>query len=137
MKARSYMAMRTGPPRSGRRLALVWFALTAFALQSFVTQTHIHFAQNSAGIVFDAKAMNSGKQANAPAQPRDNYPAKEDPANCPICQEIMHAGQYVMPVAVGLALPVQSVSVATLELAAPEFLSTASHSWQGRAPPRL
>jgi hypothetical protein len=49
---------------------------------------------------------------------------------------VAHAGQFVMPAAIALALPSQLVSVITLQWTAPEISVAASHNWQGRAPPQ-
>ncbi len=118
---------------SSARLILTFVALFAFTVQSYLTQTHIHIppAIALAGDI-GAKAPVSEPAKDS----KDRYPANQDPANCPICQEIMHAGQLVMPVML-LVLP------SAVAFAFPVFIETVthfrapSHIWQGRAPPVL
>jgi len=111
---------------SAARLVVTLFALLAFTLQGYVTQTHIHLAPPS------QKSTSSDTQKNGP----DRYPLKSDPANCPICQEIAHAGQFVTPAAAALLPP--SLAVSIVEIAAPiaVLARTASHTWRSRAPPQ-
>jgi hypothetical protein len=84
-----------------------------------------------------AQAASVAKLAGGKRQNPDKFPANGDPANCPICQEILHAGQFVAPGAPALALPVAAISIAVLvvDIAAPP--QRASHAWQSRAPPLL
>lgn len=113
----------------------------AFALQSYVTQTHIHFTPAeltnlSAAAQPGAKIAAIGvRPAPGKFAPQDKYPANDDPANCPICQEILHAGQFVAPSAIVFALPTEAVAVVPLSLALFTPREAASHNWQGRAPP--
>jgi len=101
---------------------LTLFLLLSFTLQSYIAQTHFHRP--------DAPSAASG---HAP----DRLPTKDDPANCPICQELLHSGQFVMPAAAALALPSASISIVAIVVAARPILRSASHSWQGRAPPAV
>jgi hypothetical protein len=105
------------------RLAITLFALLAFALQGYVTQTHIHLT----------RAMSAS--LSVPAE-HEKYPSKDDPSNCPICQEILHAGAFVTPSAVPLVLPSFAVSIIATIVEIPVAARTLSHNWQGRAPPR-
>jgi hypothetical protein len=116
---------------SNARLILTFVALFAFTVQNYLTQTHIHVPP---AIALAGDLGATGEPAkNSP----DKYPANQDPANCPICQEIMHAGQPIVPAVVLLALP--SVVV----FGFPVFIETVthfrapSHIWQGRAPPQV
>jgi hypothetical protein len=112
---------------SGWRLALVYLALAAFALQTYVVQTHIHFAP--------AEAARLAGDANAANGHHDKFPANDDPANCPICQEILHSGQFVTPAAQFLLPPSMAVStIAVVDQALPHIFAP-SHGWRGRAPP--
>ena len=121
------------------RALLLFVLLLAFGLQSYITQTHIHFAPGSFGSVSasDSNASVSGKRAGtknvAPAQ---KWPGKDDPANCPICQTIIHSGAFVTPTVASLALPTEAISVIAVTIQAPQFISAVSHSWRGRAPPK-
>jgi len=135
---------RLGYPPAGGRLALIAVMLLAFVFQAYLTQTHIH-----KGDPFDigAQALNihvpsstaaNDQAANGQATPgRDNFPANDDPANCPICQQIMQAGLFVAPV--WLIPLLVSLVVSTVEITrvvAPHY-DTVSHSWRGRGPPRI
>ena len=111
---------------SGWRLGLVYVAMLAFAFQSYVVQTHIHFAPATA--IADTQGA-SGHH--------DKYPANDDPANCPICQEILHSGQFITPAAQFLVPPSLAVStIAVVDQALPHILAP-SHGWRGRAPPHV
>jgi len=127
---------------SSWRQVLPMLMLVAFALQSYVTQTHIHFAGHvvTGGFMFPREGTRApSDSALGAAQDQgdhDKYPPGDDPANCPICQEILYAGHYVAPAAVASLLP--SVAVSTIEIvetALPRALAP-SHNWQGRGPPR-
>jgi Protein of unknown function (DUF2946) len=115
--------------------------LVAFALQSYVTQTHIHFAGHvvTGGFTFPGERSKADK-ALGTAQNQDDhdkYPPGDDPANCPICQEILYAGHYVAPTAVPILLP--SLAISTIEIVetvVPRVFAPA-HNWQGRGPPRV
>ena len=110
------------------RQLVVYIALMAFGLQSYITQTHIHLAP-------DSFASFAKLGANKQQQP-DKFPANGDPANCPICQEIAHTGQFVTPSAAALLLPSVAVSVISIVADIPAIAQNASHAWQSRAPPK-
>jgi hypothetical protein len=122
--------------RSFWQRSLLALTLVAFALQSYITQTHIHFERNFAAgsLTQDGSKALSG---DAVRDKHDKYPANEDPANCPICQEILYAGHYVAPTAIAVLPP--SLAVSTIAIVAGELpsISAASHNWRGRAPPRI
>jgi hypothetical protein len=122
------MLRGTGPgkrPTAWRRF-VVAFMLLALVVQGYATQTHIH-KQSSSTVSATLKAGGSPKH--------DNFPVNDDPANCPICQQIIHAGQFVAPawlVPFLLVLAISKIEIATL--AVPRFDSV-SHSWRSRGPP--
>lgn len=121
-KAKALQSRATG--LTGWRLAVVCLALLTFAFQSYVVQTHIHFAP-------ETLAHSQGANGH-----HDKFPANEDPANCPICQEILHSGQFVTPSAEFLLPPTFAVStIALVDQALPHIFAP-SHSWRGRAPPQ-
>jgi hypothetical protein len=116
--------------------------LVAFALQSYVTQTHIHFAGHvvTGGFTFpgEGSKAQTGKALGA-AQDQDDhdkYPPGDDPANCPICQKILYAGHYVAPTAVPILLPSLAVSTIEIVTAVLPRVVAPSHNWQSRGPPR-
>ncbi|MGA7713641.1 MAG: DUF2946 family protein [Rhizomicrobium sp.] len=120
--------------RSNARLVLTLFALLAFVLQAYLTQTHIHIsAQADAAISLHDAGVAPIKAP--PSQDRDHFPAKDDPANCPLCQQITIAGAFVSPTATGLLLPLQVQFAAPTLYAVSIVLRSISHSWRGRAPP--
>jgi hypothetical protein len=125
---------------SSWRQLLPMLMLVAFALQSYVTQTHIHFAGHvvTGGFTFpDDESKSVADKAPGSGSDHDKYPPADDPANCPICQEIMYAGHYVAPAAVHVVLISLPVSTIAVVAAVPHRLFALSHSWQGRAPPRV
>jgi len=108
------------------RLAITFFALFAFAVQSYVTQVHIHGAPHvAAGYALDKDV----------GQKPDKFPPSDDPANCPICQEILHAGHYVTPSAAILPLPVAAPFTIARIVEVVTIAAIYSHGWKSRAPP--
>ena len=118
------------------------FGLLAVALQTFVVQTHIHvqppaYRTQAVSLITLAAASIAGAdfasgQAGIPA---DNYPVNRDPANCPLCKELTHSGQYVSSASVLATLPFPvTVNVFVFREIA-RSLFAASHTWRGRAPP--
>lgn len=116
--------------KAGRtwRLGVTLFALLAFALQSYTTQTHIHkptlpgFAGIAAALDIDAPTKD-GKA-----------PAKQD-QNCPLCQAVAHAGVFVSPSSAAGLLPTLSVQIIAVSLDVAITIDAVSHSWQSRGPP--
>jgi hypothetical protein len=125
---------------SSWRQVLPMLMLVAFALQSYVTQTHIHFAGHvmTGGFSFpDDSSKDVSGQAAGHTGDHDKYPASDDPTNCPICQEIMYAGHYVAPAAIHVILISLPASTIAIVVDIPHRLFALSHSWRGRAPPRV
>ncbi len=114
----------TGRPLLSRLFLL--FMLVAFAVQGFAVQTHIHGEPASANSIIT--------HVSAPSQPgpRDPY----DPSNCPLCQEMLHAGVYVAPVVADFVVILNAVAFAPAYAILPHAATERQHSWQGRAPPR-
>jgi len=113
------------------RLAITLVALFAFTLQSFVTQVHIHklASGNIAAAQFDSGKTSFGNQKQGKS------PTRDDPANCPLCQEILLAGHFVTPSPVAwtpLSVETFTVPIAIVVATIPQ---TYSHSWKSRAPP--
>ena len=113
--------------RNGARLAITLVALLAFALQTLVLQTHIH-GTPLAGTAGVTLAVEKGQQP-------DKLPPANDPANCPICQELLHAGAFVAPTAV--AFQVATIATVIDFVFAQIFATTQTyaHGWKSRAPP--
>ncbi len=108
-------------------------ALALFAFQNYVTQTHVHLLWRGAPEAF-AQSLGLAHVRQTPA-PGQHQPA-DDPANCPICQDIALAGHFTSPGTIAIPPPVFMAISGQLVLALPAFVSVASHDWQGRAPPR-
>jgi hypothetical protein len=116
--------------------------LLAVALQSFVVQTHIHVQQpavraHALGLITLAAASvaDSEVASGQAGAPVDNYPINRDPANCPLCKELTHSGQYVSSASVLATLPFPAtVNFIVFREIAPTLFA-ASHTWRGRAPP--
>ncbi|HXC55721.1 MAG TPA: DUF2946 family protein [Rhizomicrobium sp.] len=114
--------------RSALSRALVLLTLLAFTLSGYLTQTHIHgqaVGAPAAVDIFDG----------APGPAHDKDPSKNDPANCPLCQQFASAGHFVTPAAAAVLLPSLSVCVIEVAVVAVRFALPVSHSWRGRAPP--
>lgn len=106
--------------------AIAWILLVAFTLQSFVTETHIHGAFQSASTTV-AAVVKTEAQKNAPV---DNGKAE-----CPFCQAIVHAGAFFAPPAQILILPLSWATIAASFFVVESVVSVSSHRWQSRAPP--
>lgn len=121
--------------RSWSRLAITFMALFAFVIQGGVTQTHIHFPSEAGGSIAAGSAVFTVDAKSGPAQDRGQHPAKDDPDNCPLCQQILLSGAFLTPSLAVLQLP-SEVALSILRApAAIAVLQPQSHSWHGRAPP--
>ena len=129
--ARTTSRVRGRAPRNnGARLAITFFALLAFTLQTYVTQTHIHsISQTSAAAASTLDGSVGHKRLPG------KLPPSNDPANCPICQEILHTGFFVTPSIAALLLPTIVASTAPIVTDIMTIAPAHSHSWKSRAPP--
>lgn len=130
---------------SGLRASHALIALLGFlavALQSFVVQTHVHLPQAAVHVqpvsfitLLAASAGVADVALDGTSIPADPYPVNRDPANCPLCKELTHSGQYVSSASVLATLPfaVTVNFIVFREIAPSRF--AASHTWRGRAPP--
>ena len=102
-------------------------ALLLFVGQAIVVQAHVHTPAPWA-----VATVSSAGATSTPAPIR-----RDDPLNCPVCREVAHAGAYLTPGPVALAIPTTTghwspvAVLPTLQTVRP------SHSWQSRAPPSL
>lgn len=118
-------------------ILVMMLGFLALAVQSFVVQTHIHIPQGAgkAQTVSLITLAATGVTDEATPAPRDRYPINEDPSNCPLCQEAVHAGQFVQSAAFVAALPFSvNIHFIVFDEALPSFFAV-SHIWLGRAPP--
>jgi len=107
-------------------LLLAVAALLALSWQSFVAQTHLHYAPPA-----------FSQAATAPPAVQNGDQRSPDlPINCPLCQELATAGQYLLPSLPAIELP--DAGEVWLSLASlPELtVREASHIWRSRAPPQ-
>jgi hypothetical protein len=116
------------------------FVATAFLSQTYVAQTHIHIlSPSSAASAIDTDSGLAPAKAKGDQRlpKRGDLPANDDPAKCPLCQAVGHAGQFVWPTAAFFILPPLAAAFVPVTAAIVHAPQPASHNWQGRAPPRL
>ena len=113
---------------SPARRFVVFIAALAFALQSYITQTHIHDASQGLGGAVKIAATQSPAQGKAPLH--------DGRTDCPFCQAVIHAGAFVAAATPLLYLPFTLVETVALIFTARATSDAAAHDWQSRAPPR-
>ena len=128
--ARTHQQFRTAQPRFARlRLAVTLLALITFTVQGYLVQTHLH------GLPQSVVALSDGKQYASPLSQNDKSPADNDQASCPLCQDSLRAGNYVLPPVI-VAVPPTLVVAAILFAIVPSLAGrSVSHIWLGRGPP--
>jgi len=109
--------------------SIAWVLAIAFALQSYVIQTHIHGLALS---VETSVAGNSHSKSSGPAK----TPSDDSNSSCPYCQAIIHAGLFLMPAAQALYLPSLWAVCDTQPTCSSSLAISPAHGWQSRAPPR-
>ena len=124
------------------RVVVASVALVAFALQSYLTQTHIHSAAPqsasiSIGFLNGKFPLSIAAKRDAHPAPQKNAPARDDSGKCPICQAMGYAGQFITPPAASFILPSQAISIVSFAAIILSTFEAASHNWQGRAPPQI
>ncbi|HXV01726.1 MAG TPA: hypothetical protein VG166_14630 [Caulobacteraceae bacterium] len=113
----------------GGRLVVTWMVLLAFALQSYITQTHIHDATAPARSAIPAGVSQATVAATSPAD--------QEAIACPFCQAVAAAGAFFAAPPVVPAPPLaQARTVASAPVAIGLFLPSAGFSWRSRAPPQ-
>ena len=117
------------PKGDAKRLAVTLVALLAFVLQTFVVQTHIH------GVAQVAAAPLGVEQSAGHGTQPDKFPPGDDPANCPICQELLHAGSFVTPTAAALLVSTVATTIAIVFVELAAVTQTYPHGWSSRGPP--
>jgi hypothetical protein len=113
-----------GRLRISRQCVAVFFGLLALAIQTLVVQTHVHIP------AYARQTVSTRAYANT----TDNQNPVDDPANCPLCREMLLDGNFLVAAVVSPAIPIVIDSaVGSFR----EMISglVASHSWHGRAPP--
>jgi hypothetical protein len=107
------------------RLFIAGLMAFVLVIQGYALQTHIHKQLVSATVT-----LNSGGSTG-----HHKIPVNDDPASCPTCQQILHAGQFVAPAWLLPLLITVAVSRVEIATAALPHYDTVSHSWRGRGPP--
>lgn len=111
------------------RRAVVVFSLCAFALQGYLTQTHIHgITQRALTIV-----MSVGKLSPA-HHPNGKYPGEPSEKDCPLCHLTAAFGLFAMSVVPSILPP--TLLPRFVPIIPCPFLAKrcVSHNWNGRAP---
>ena len=101
----------------------------AFALQCFLTQTHIHGLPQHPELLAHVKLG-----ASTPAG--GETPADNSPLDCPYCQAVAHSGFFFTPAAPLLRLPVALGEQILPPITVQIIKSAAIFSRRSRSPPR-
>jgi hypothetical protein len=109
------------------RVAVTFLALLTFTLQNYIVQTHLHGLPQTMVASIGHQIISSSRQ--------DQTPQDNDALNCPLCQEALHGGSFVLPAAIAALPPALAVSIVATIVAPLRAAKSASHSWLGRAPP--
>jgi type IV secretory pathway TrbL component len=113
--------------RGAARRIVVFVALFAFTLQSFIAQTHIHAESLAPGGVVNTAATS----------PSNKAPTDHSQADCPFCQAVVHVGSVVASAPPLLRLPFSWTATAAFVSAAVAISGSSAHDWRSRAPPRF
>lgn len=98
--------------------------LLAFLLQGLAIQTHIHQPGPLSAV--------ETQTGDAP-----KAPIKLDPVDhCRLCQELVHAGNFVAPSAAVAPASLIFVAAIFIALPAPPDRTATAFAWQSRGPPR-
>lgn len=124
------------------RAAAVYLLVTAFAFQSYVTQSHIHITSvpGISGKIADRGALQSTGNAAGDSgrqQKPDRYPPNDDPSNCPICQQITLTGHFLTAGTISLIPPPEIALGIFISADVLVLISGVSHAWRGRGPPSI
>lgn len=103
-------------------------ALLAFALQSFIAQTHIHDAWQASGDIVRLAAPGSAQPGKSPLD--------HSRPDCPFCQAVTHLGAALASPAPLLTLPFAWIETTVFVFTARADSVSAAHHWKSRAPPR-
>ena len=121
MRAAAFQ-FQDGARANARRLAVTWILLLAFALQSYLTQTHLH-----------AQAFQPAARASA----HNSSPADREALACPLCQVVASAGIFLTPAATAAVPPgVWSIPTSRAPAETGRTTAPAGFAWRSRAPPR-
>lgn len=105
---------------------VVFAVLLAFALQSYVVQTHLHVSAPP-GVAKIAAMQTSGHR---------KAPLNNSQTDCPFCQATNLAGTFVTPAAALLLLPLAWMQTVQIGPLMREASGPRAQGWRSRAPPR-
>jgi hypothetical protein len=118
MNAAARQAGRSGAGRRWITLAL----LLAFAIQSYVFQTHVH-ALASQAVFQQSSAMPShGK-------------TPDGAFDCPLCQAITHAGMFLLPAVPFVILARPAITLPSFSPTVRTIVAASARHGRSRAPP--
>ena len=122
----------TGKPRTLARTPVTsrfvtLFVVLVLAFQGFLVQTHFH---NTSPVAPHIVHLST----SSPSTPTPIDPL--DPASCPLCQEILHASPFVVPVVISLPLQLDWIASYIPVAVSGPIAVWHGLSWQSRAPPR-
>jgi hypothetical protein len=98
-----------------------------FALQSYITQTHIHGVSHAITRI--------AKVADTKASGQSKAPADNSQSECPLCQAVTQSGVFVAAATLTLHLPLVWITTVAFAFSAGVISSATAHNWQSRAPP--
>lgn len=125
-----------GMASSSRHAAVIVAALFAMLWQSFVVGAYGHAHHHAAPLVHIAAAQGvAGAQGATAAS--DDDPARQDPADCPVCWEMAHDGVFLLPDIAVFRAPEPETLWRDTRPTAHADRSGRSHAWRSRAPPRI
>jgi len=104
-----------------------WILIAAFAMQSYITQTHIHaFAPAPTPSIAKVLIKNP---VQGKTQDHDGG------TDCPFCQAVVHSGAFFAPASPPLPMPAQWAMVVAVSVIAIVQDARPAWIWQSRAPP--
>jgi uncharacterized integral membrane protein len=109
------------------RQIIVVALLVIFAIANYAVQTHVHGNYLTGPLATSAKVLSDP----GPAEPADN-----DLQHCPLCQEFLSGGSFLVPIGVIIVTPVLTGD-AVFAMVARVYGHLRSHSWRGRGPPAV
>ena len=124
-KHRQIVAAAARRPYAGLRLAVTLLALVTFGFQSYLVQTHIHGLPLSV-VASDQHASSASSQ---------RAPIDRGELKCPLCQDSVRAGNYLLPAAISALPPTLVVGAILVNTTSPSASKAISHIWQSRGPP--
>lgn len=119
---------RTTAPSARQLFAAL--ALLVFAVQNYVLQTHVHPPAGFASLTMGGTRAPLSWRKAAKANPLD------DPATCPLCQDLALAGHYTTPGTILLLSPFADVVAKLICRSEDRPIGRGRPGFYGRAPPR-